>query len=66
MAQHSKPTDADWLKYFDQRDTVETALIKCMAYLLDLRSEVSRLTLRVADMERLTRRVAKSTDTPAR
>lgn len=52
MPKRSKPTEADWLKYFDQRDTVETALIKCMAYLIDMREEVSRLTLRVADLGR--------------
>ena len=38
--------------HFDPQDTPETKMVVLLCWIEDLRSEVSRLTLRVAELER--------------
>lgn len=45
--------------HFEPNDTPETKMTVLLCWIDDLRSEVSRLTKRVAELETLTRRGAK-------
>jgi len=48
---HRKPTEEDWARFFDQRDSPKTAMVALKAYLDDLREQLTRLERRVTKLE---------------